>query len=66
MYGLIGFEVMQSTLAVFLGAADILVITYSLGSFDDAYKILTWEEAIHAVDWNVIFLLMGMMIIVGD
>jgi len=65
MYGFIAFEVMHRTLAAFLGAALILVITHSLGSFDDAYKILTWEQAVHAVDWNVIFLLMGMMIIVG-
>ena len=34
-------------------------------TYDDAYKILTYEQALHAVDWNVIFLLMGMMIIVG-
>ncbi len=65
MYGLIAFEVIHRTLAAFLGAAIVLTITHTLGSFDDAYKILTWEQAIHAVDWNVIFLLMGMMIIVG-
>ncbi len=65
MYGFIAFEVMHRTLAAFLGAALVLVISHSFGSFDDAYKILTWEQAVHAVDWNVIFLLMGMMIIVG-
>jgi Na+/H+ antiporter NhaD/arsenite permease-like protein len=65
MYGFIAFEVMHRTLAAFLGAAILLMITHTFGSFDDAYKILTWEQAIHAVDWNVIFLLMGMMIIVG-
>ena len=39
--------------------------TYTFGHFDDAYKVLTYEQALHCVDWNVIFLLMGMMIIVG-
>ncbi len=65
MYGFIAFEIIHRTLAAFLGAAIILMITHTLGSFDDAYKVLTWEQAVHAVDWNVIFLLMGMMIIVG-
>ena len=65
MYGLIAFEVLHRTLAAFLGAAVILVITHTLGNYDEAYKVMTYEQAIHAVDWNVIFLLMCMMIIVG-
>ncbi|MGO9568634.1 MAG: SLC13 family permease [Desulfomonilaceae bacterium] len=65
VYGLIAFEVVHRTLAAFLGAAVLLLITHTIGTFDETYNILTWEQAIHAVDWNVIFLLMGMMIIVG-
>ena len=65
VYILIAFEILHRTLAAFLGATALLVITHSLGNFDDAYKILTYEQALHTVDWNVIFLLMGMMIIVG-
>lgn len=65
VYLLIALEILHRTLAAFLGACLILVITHTLGNFDDAYKILTYEQALHAVDWNVIFLLMGMMIIVG-
>jgi Na+/H+ antiporter NhaD/arsenite permease-like protein len=65
VYGLIAFEVVHRTLAAFLGAAVLLLITHTLGTFDEAYNILTWEQALHSVDWNVIFLLMGMMIIVG-
>jgi Na+/H+ antiporter NhaD/arsenite permease-like protein len=65
VYILIAFEILHRTLAAFLGATALLVITHTLGNFDDAYKILTYEQALHAVDWNVIFLLMGMMIIVG-
>jgi len=65
VYILIAFEILHRTLAAFLGAATLLVITHTFGTFDDAYKILTYEQALHTVDWNVVFLLMGMMIIVG-
>jgi Na+/H+ antiporter NhaD/arsenite permease-like protein len=65
VYVLIAFEILHRTLAAFLGATVLLVITHTLGNFDDAYKILTYEQALHTVDWNVVFLLMGMMIIVG-
>lgn len=65
VYALIAFEVLHRTLAAFLGAAVILVVTHTVGHFDEAYQILTYEQALHAVDWNVVFLLMGMMIIVG-
>ncbi|MGO8820574.1 MAG: SLC13 family permease [Desulfomonilaceae bacterium] len=65
IYVLIAFEIMHRTLAAILGAAVLLMVTYTFGHFDDAYKILTYEQALHCVDWNVIFLLMGMMIIVG-
>lgn len=65
VYVLIAFEILHRTLAAFLGATVLLVITHTLGNYDDAYKILTYQQALHTVDWNVIFLLMGMMIIVG-
>lgn len=65
VYILISFEVLHRTLAAFLGAAAVLIITHTFGNYDDAYKLLTYEQALHVVDWNVIFLLMGMMVIVG-
>ena len=65
VYVLIAFEILHRTLAAFLGATLVLVITHTFGHFDEAYNILTWDQALHSVDWNVIFLLMGMMIIVG-
>ena len=65
VYLIIAFEWMHRTLAAFLGAAIILFITYTLGTFDKAYFILSFEDAMHAIDLNVIFLLMGMMIFVG-
>jgi Na+/H+ antiporter NhaD/arsenite permease-like protein len=65
VYVLIAFEILHRTLAAFLGATLLMLITHTLGHFDEAYHILTWEQALHSVDWNVVFLLMGMMIIVG-
>ena len=65
VYALIAFEFMHRTLAALLGAALILTLTYTAGTFNSNYEILTFEDAIHAIDMNVIFLLMAMMIIVG-
>lgn len=65
VYVLIAFEWMHRTLAAFLGAALLLTITYTAGTFNPDYSILSYEDAIHAIDMNVIFLLMAMMIIVG-
>jgi Na+/H+ antiporter NhaD/arsenite permease-like protein len=65
VYALIAFEIMHRTLAAMLGAALLLFITYTAGTFYPGYSILTFEDAMQAMDMNVIFLLMAMMIIVG-
>jgi Na+/H+ antiporter NhaD/arsenite permease-like protein len=65
VYALIAFEFMHRTLAALLGAALLLTVTYTAGTFNPDFVILTFEDAIHAIDMNVIFLLMAMMIIVG-
>jgi hypothetical protein len=65
VYVIIALEWMHRTLAALLGAALVLFITYTAGSFFPGYFILSFEDAIAAIDMNVIFLLMGMMIIVG-
>jgi Na+/H+ antiporter NhaD/arsenite permease-like protein len=65
VYALIAFEVMHRTLAAMLGAALLLFITYTAGTFNPGYVILSFEDAMQAMDMNVIFLLMAMMIIVG-
>jgi Na+/H+ antiporter NhaD/arsenite permease-like protein len=65
VYILIAFELMHRTLAALLGASLVLTITYTAGTFNPDYVILTFEDAMHAIDMNVIFLLMAMMIIVG-
>jgi Na+/H+ antiporter NhaD/arsenite permease-like protein len=65
VYVIISFEWMHRTLAALLGAALLLFITYTLGVFDPGYYIFSFEDAMGAIDLNVIFLLMGMMIFVG-
>ena len=65
IYVLIAFEVVHRTLAALLGAALVLFISYTAGTFWPEYFLLSYENAIRAIDWNVIFLLFGMMIIVG-
>ena len=64
-YALISFELLHRTIAAMLGAAIMLLITYTFGTLNHEYHILSFERAIHAIDMNVVFLLMGMMIIVG-
>ncbi len=65
VYVIIAAELMHRTLAALLGAAVILFITYTVGTFNKNYFILSFEDAMQAMDMNVIFLLMGMMIVVG-
>ncbi len=65
VYALIAFEIMHRTLAALLGAALLMFITYTVGTFNSDYTILKFEDAMQAMDMNVIFLLMAMMIIVG-
>ncbi|PIU54393.1 MAG: citrate transporter [Deltaproteobacteria bacterium CG07_land_8_20_14_0_80_60_11] len=65
VYVVISLELMHRTLVSFLGAALIIFITYTLGTWDKSFYIISFDDAIGAIDLNVIFLLMGMMLFVG-
>jgi Na+/H+ antiporter NhaD/arsenite permease-like protein len=65
VYVVISLELMHRTLVAFLGATLVIFITYTLGTWDKSFYIISFDEAIGAIDLNVIFLLMGMMIFVG-
>ncbi len=65
VYVIIALEWMHRTLAALLGAALVLFISYTAGTFNHSYFMLSFKDAMSAIDMNVIFLLMGMMIIVG-
>uniref|UniRef100_A0A7V5XFM1 Citrate transporter n=1 Tax=Thermodesulfobacterium geofontis TaxID=1295609 RepID=A0A7V5XFM1_9BACT len=64
-YALISFELLHRTVAAMIGSATMLILTYTLGTFNPEFHIISFERAIEAIDMNVIFLLMGMMIIIG-
>jgi Na+/H+ antiporter NhaD/arsenite permease-like protein len=64
-YVLIAFELLHRTIAAMIGAALMLVISYTIGTINPDYHIVSFESAIFSIDMNVIFLLMGMMIIIG-
>ncbi|MFH1953412.1 MAG: ArsB/NhaD family transporter [Pseudomonadota bacterium] len=64
-YVLIAFELLHRTIAAMLGAALMMVISYTIGTINPEYHIFSFDSAINSIDMNVIFLLMGMMIIVG-
>ena len=53
-YGAIASDRVDRTLAALLGAVAVILV-----------GIVTQETAFAAVDWNVIFLLFGMMVIAG-
>jgi len=65
VYVIIALEWMHRTLAALLGASLVMFISYTAGTFNEGFFLLSFEDAIGAIDMNVIFLLMGMMIIVG-
>jgi Na+/H+ antiporter NhaD/arsenite permease-like protein len=58
----ISFHLLHETAAALLGAVAVLLMTYVGGHFNPDLKLLTFENAMVIVDWNVIFLIMGMMI----
>lgn len=62
MFIAISFHMLHETAAALLGAVAIFLVTYVGGHFNPALTIITFEEAMAFVDWNVIFLIMGMMI----
>jgi Na+/H+ antiporter NhaD/arsenite permease-like protein len=64
-YALIAFELLHRTIAAMLGAAIMMCISYTIGTINPEWRIFSFERAIFAIDMNVVFLLMGMMIIVG-
>jgi Na+/H+ antiporter NhaD/arsenite permease-like protein len=61
----IATERLQKTVASLAGAALILIVSQVVGLFFPSWRILDFEGAIHAIDFEVIFLLVGMMLYVG-
>jgi Na+/H+ antiporter NhaD/arsenite permease-like protein len=53
---------MHETSAALLGAVAVWLVHYVGGTFFPALEIIDFDEAMAFVDWNVIFLILGMMI----
>ena len=56
---------LHSTLSALVGAAVIFAVSYLGHPISDEFFIFDFAGALHYVDWNVIFLIMGMMIIIA-
>ena len=65
IFVLISFDVLHRTVAAIVGASLLLFVSYTLGTISENYFVISFNQAIQAIDFNVIFLLMSMMIIVG-
>jgi Na+/H+ antiporter NhaD/arsenite permease-like protein len=56
---------LHSTLSALLGAAIVFAVSYLGHPISEEFYIFDFAGALHYVDWNVIFLIMGMMIIIA-
>ena len=62
---LIAFDVLHNTLAALVGVAIVFTSTYLGGALNDQLYIFDFERALEYIDWEVIFLIMGMMIVIA-
>jgi Na+/H+ antiporter NhaD/arsenite permease-like protein len=65
MLVLIALGKLHSTLSALLGASIILGVSYLGRPISNEFFIFDFSGALRYVDWNVIFLVMGMMIIIA-
>jgi Na+/H+ antiporter NhaD/arsenite permease-like protein len=62
---LIALERLHKTTAALLGVAIVLVVSYVGGALTPSLFIFDFERALEYVDFDVIFLVLGMMIVIG-
>ena len=62
---LIAFEFLHSATAALAGISLIFLVSYIGGFYSPNLTILTFEQAIEYIDWEVVFLLIGMMVIIA-
>lgn len=65
VFALIAFQVLHDTVAVLLGATVMLGISYIIGTHNPGFWILGFEQAVEFIDFDVIFLIMTLMIVVS-
>ena len=62
VFAAISLRWMHETAAALLGAVAVWLVHYVGGALFPALHLLSFEESMAFVDWNVIFLILGMMI----
>ena len=62
---LIAFERMHNTTAALTGLSAVFLVTYVGGTLNPDWYIMSFERAMHFINWEVIFLVMAMMIVVA-
>ncbi len=62
---LIATGVFHNTLAALTGTAILFVVSYLGHPLSETLYIFNFHDAINYIDWNVIFLVMGMMIFIA-
>ncbi len=61
----IAFEVLHSTTAALAGFSIIFLVSYIGGYFNPDFFIFSLERGLNYINWEVIFLVMGMMVIIA-
>jgi Na+/H+ antiporter NhaD/arsenite permease-like protein len=62
---LIAMENLQNTLAVLVGTTVVLGVSYLGAPLNQDLFIFNFARAVSYIDWNVVFLIMGMMIFIA-
>jgi len=62
VFAAISLRWMHETAAALLGASAVWLVHYIGGTYFPSLHIINFEESMNFVDWNVIWLIMGMMI----
>lgn len=65
MLALIAVDTFHNTLAALVGAAALFISSYLGAAVDSDFFIFDFERSLHYIDWEVIFLIMGMMIVIA-
>ncbi|MCB9420595.1 MAG: anion permease [Ardenticatenaceae bacterium] len=65
MLALIALGKLHNTLAALLGTSLIFAVSYLGTPLYEGFYIFHFEDALRYIDWNVIFLIMGMMIVIA-
>lgn len=62
---LIALEKLHNTMAALLGAGIVLGVSYVGGAVSDTFFIFHFDRALEYVNFDVVFLVMGMMIVIA-